>query len=162
MVRVGVERAVQAPASAVWAALVRWENHGRWVPLTTIEVLTPSGEGVGARFSGRTGLGPLSFDDPMEVVAWDPPVGDSAGDPPARCEVLKHGRLILGRAWFTVTPTAGQACQVGWFEEIEVAPVRLTRPFGPLVALIGRIGFARMLAVMAGEVEASTERPHGS
>ncbi len=157
MTRFTVERDVRAPATVVWAALVHWPDHGRWAPLTRVEVLTPTGEGVGARFTGRTGVGPLAFDDLMEVVTWTPPSGDGDGDAAGRCEVVKQGRVVLGRAWFTVTPrTLGgrPGCRVVWDEDVEVAPVLLTRPFGPLLAAGGRAGFARMLALMAREVEA--------
>ncbi|HYJ74105.1 MAG TPA: SRPBCC family protein, partial [Kineosporiaceae bacterium] len=62
-----------APPERTWKALTDWPSHGRWVPLTRVTVLTPSASGVGARFVGRTGLGPLAVDDPMEVVEWREP-----------------------------------------------------------------------------------------
>jgi hypothetical protein len=146
------QREVRAPAAVVWQALVDWPAHGRWVPLTRVSVLSESGEGVGARFVGRTGLGPVAFDDAMEVVRWEPPVAGSAG----RCAVVKRGRLLLGTASFTVSPTAAGS-RVLWQEDVELAPVRLTRPFAPVLAWLGRVAFDRMLAAMAAEVE----RAHG-
>jgi hypothetical protein len=146
------QREVRAPAAAVWQALVDWPAHGRWVPLTRVSVQTGSGHGLGARFVGRTGIGPLAFDDPMEVVGWQPPVAGSAG----HCAVVKHGRLLLGRASFSVTPTAAGS-RVLWQEDVELAPARLTRPFAPVLAWLGRVAFDRMLAAMAAEVE----RAHG-
>jgi hypothetical protein len=144
---------VGAPAARTWAALVDWPAHARWVPLTAVRVLTPSGSGVGARFVGRSGLGPLGFDDPMEVTQWQPP----AGDRPGRCAVVKQGRVVLGSAWFEVTPLPGGRSWVAWTEEIELAPVVLTRPFAPLVAAAGRFAFGRTLRAMAAEVEAEAE-----
>ncbi len=140
---------VDAPAERTWATLVDWPAHGRWVPLTRVRVLTPSGAGVGARFVGRSGIGPLGFDDPMEVVEWAPP---SAGSP-GRCAVVKQGRVVLGRASFEVADLPGGRSRVTWLEDVELAPVALTRPFAAVVALVGRLAFTRTLRAMAREVE---------
>lgn len=151
---------VPADVHRVWDAMVDWPAHGRWVPLTTVTVLTPSGAGVGARFVGRTGIGPLAFDDPMEVVEWRPP----ADGVPGRCRVVKQGRLVLGGAWFEVAAVpgpAGPGSRVTWVEEIEIAPARLTRPLGPLVAAAGKAGFTRALRVMAREVTSGTPAAGG-
>jgi uncharacterized protein YndB with AHSA1/START domain len=142
---------VRAPAERVWSALVDWPAHGRWVPLTRVEVLTRSGHGVGARFVGRTGVGLLAFDDPMEVVRWEPP-GDGR---PGRCAVVKQGRVVLGEAEFTVTALPDGRTRVVWSEDVRVAPERLTRPAGGLLAAVGRRGFERALRVMRSEVEAA-------
>ena len=140
---------VGAPAARVWSALVDWPAHGRWVPLTRVRVLTPSGQGVGARFTGRTGIGPLAFDDPMEVVEWQPPAGDAAG----HCRVEKRGRVVLGSAWFDVVTLPGGRSRVTWTEDVEVAPAVLTRPFGALLRAAGARAFASTLRRMRAEVE---------
>jgi Polyketide cyclase / dehydrase and lipid transport len=141
---------VDSPASPerTWRALTDWPSHGRWTPLTDVRVLTPSGRGVGARFVGRTGLGPLGFDDPMEVVEWREP----ADRRPGRCRVVKRGRVVLGQTWFEIAPRPSGGSTVTWTEEIEIAPVRLTRPLGRLVAAVGRLAFRRSLRTMAGEL----------
>jgi len=140
-----------APAGRTWAVMVDWPAHGDWVPLTEVRVLTPSGEGVGARFVGRTGVGRLAFDDPMEVVQWTPPLDGR----PGFCRVVKQGRLVTGAAWFEVTPLPRGRSRVTWTEDIEVTPARLTRPFGALVALAGRVAFTRVLRKAA--VQAAAE-----
>jgi hypothetical protein len=136
-----------APPERTWHALTDWPSHGRWVPLTRVTVLTPAGSGVGARFVGRTGLGPLAFDDPMEVVEWREP----APGVPGHCRVVKQGRVVLGEASFDVAERPGGS-RVTWTEEIQIVPVRLTRPFGALVGLVGRVAFTRSLRVMAREL----------
>lgn len=158
MARVVASVEVAAPAPVVWNRVVDWPAHGRWVPLTRVRVLTSRPGGVGARFVGRTGLGPLGFDDPMEVVEWTVP----STDRPGVCDVVKQGRVVLGRARFEVAPTSSGTTTVRWTEDIELAPVRLTRPFGRLVALGGRLLFSRALRIMAREVEAEQrgERAH--
>jgi hypothetical protein len=149
MSRFTVVREVRASATDTWNALVDWPRHGDWVPLTVVRVSPGRPDGVGAAFVARTGLGPLAFDDPMEVVAWEPP----SGDRPGRCEITKHGRVIHGRAWFTVTPLPGPRCRVEWVEDVTVSPRRITRFAGPLLSLAGRAAFAATLRQMARSVE---------
>lgn len=148
---------VPAPVDVVWRRLTDWPAHGRWVPLTRVRVLTERPDGVGARFVGRTALGPLGFDDPMEVTAWSPPAAGGAG----RCDVVKQGRLLTGAAFFEVAPAPGGGSRVRWSEDIEVAPVRLTRPFAPVTRLVTKVLFARMLRAMARELAADGTAPRG-
>lgn len=154
MTRVEVVADVPAPADVVWDRLVDWPSHGRWVPLTRVRVLTPRPDGVGARFVGRTAVGPLGFDDPMEVTAWRPP----AGDVPGRCDVVKQGRVLLGSAYFEVAPRPGGGATVRWGEDVEVAPARLTRPFAPLTRLVTRRLFTVVLRRLAAELAAEGTR----
>jgi uncharacterized protein YndB with AHSA1/START domain len=141
---------VAAPVSAVWAALTDWPRHGRWVPLTTVRTLTARPDGVGARFVGRTGAGPLAFDDPMEVTEWLPP-GDGR---PGRCAVRKLGRVVRGTAAFDVAPVDHDRTLVVWEYDLRLAPERLTGFFGPLIARAGRPAVAAALRAMGRQVEA--------
>jgi hypothetical protein len=136
-----------APPERTWKAVTDWPSHGRWTPLTRVRVLTPAASGVGARFVGRTGIGPLAFDDPMEVVEWREPFDGV----PGHCRVVKQGRVVLGEAWFDVSQRPGGS-RVSWTEDIEIAPARLTRPFGGLIGLAGRLAFTRSLRAMAREL----------
>lgn len=144
-----VRREVGAPAPAVWATLVHWPNHGRWVPLTRVRVTSPAAQGVGATFVGRTGVGPVGFDDPMQVTAWRPPTDTE----PGLCEITKTGRVVLGDAWFTVTPTGPGRCEVTWSETVEVAGVRRLPLSGPVSALAGRLAFGYVLRRLAAEAQ---------
>jgi uncharacterized protein YndB with AHSA1/START domain len=136
-----------APPERTWKALTDWPAHGRWTPLTRVRVLTPASSGVGARFTGRTGVGPLAFEDPMEVVEWREP----APGVPGSCRVVKRGRVVLGEAWFDVAERPGGS-RVTWTEDIEIAPARLTRPFAALIGLVGRLAFTHSLRGMAREL----------
>jgi len=151
-----VVQEVRAPATDTWTALVDWPRHGQWAPLTTVRTVTARPDGVGAQFVARTGVGPLSFDDPMTVVVWEPPGGDAPGDRPGRCEVTKTGRVVRGRAWFTVAPAPGARSRVVWAEDVTVTPHRVTRFAGPLLSLSGRVGFAATLRAFARDVERLT------
>ncbi|WP_041832615.1 SRPBCC family protein [Actinoplanes sp. N902-109] len=153
MARFTVVQEVGAPASAVWAALVDWPRHGRWAPMTVVRTVTPRPDGVGAGFVARTGMGPLAFDDPMTVVGWQPPSGDGPGDRPGRCEVVKSGRVVHGRAWFSVAPLPDARSRVVWFEDVTVSPRRVTRFAGPLLSVAGRVGFTATLRSLARDLE---------
>jgi hypothetical protein len=153
MARFTVTQQVRAPAASVWAAMVDWRRHGDWAPLTAVRVTTSRPDGVGVEFVARTGIGWLAFDDPMTVELWQPPGGNAPGDKPGRCEVVKRGRVVLGRAGFSVVPLHSGRCRVHWDEDVTVTPHRVTRFAGPLLSLAGRIGFGATLRAMARDVE---------
>ncbi|WP_030685938.1 SRPBCC family protein [Streptomyces globisporus] len=132
-----VERTVPSAPEEVWRRLTDWPAHGRRVPLTRTRVLTPGPGGVGTRFVARTGIGRLSFDDPMEVVRWEPP---SAGRPGV-CRLRKSGRVVRGWALIEVTGAPAGGCRVLWTEELSVRGV--PRAFDPLLRLAGRAVFGR-------------------
>ncbi|MET8771680.1 SRPBCC family protein [Streptomyces sp. NPDC004658] len=122
-----LERTVPLPAGEAWRRLTDWPRHADAVPLTRIEVLTPPPTREGTRFVARSGLGPLTFDDVMEVTVWRPP----AGGGPGLCRLEKRGRLILGWAEIEVRPGPGDRSGVVWREELSVR--FLPRAFdGPL------------------------------
>ncbi|WBB61071.1 SRPBCC family protein [Streptomyces sp. WMMC500] len=140
-----VARGVDAPAVQVWGRLTDWPAHGRRVPLTRITGVSVPATGVGARFTARTGVGRVGFDDPMEVVAWSPP---GAGRAEGRCRLVKRGRVVRGWAEIEVYgPEAGAGAagpvRVVWREEIGVRGV--PRALDPLVAWTARRVFGRVL-----------------
>ncbi|GGR56826.1 SRPBCC family protein [Streptomyces roseolus] len=126
-----------APAEA-WRRLTDWPAHGRQVPLTRTTVLTSGPSRPGTRFTARTGIGPLGFDDPMEVVRWEPPHGDG----PGRCRLEKYGRLVRGWAEIEVAPGPG-GTRVVWTEDLSVRG--LPRAFDGVLARAGRVVFGRAL-----------------
>ncbi|MFE5732059.1 SRPBCC family protein [Streptomyces sp. NPDC056528] len=140
-----VERTVPSAPEEVWRRLTDWPAHGRQVPLTRTRVLTPGPNGVGTRFTARTGIGRLSFDDPMEVVRWEPP---SAGRPGA-CRLEKHGRVVRGWALIEVAEAPGGGCRVVWTEELTVRGV--PRAFDPVLARAGRVVFGRAVDALLRE-----------
>ncbi|HET7900814.1 MAG TPA: SRPBCC family protein [Candidatus Nanopelagicales bacterium] len=99
---------------------------------------------------GRAGalLGRVGFDDPMTVTVFEPPSGSHAG----RCEIVKTGSVVLGTAGFTVVPHGPDLCAVTWWEDVEVAPARLTRWADPLAARVATSGFDRVLAAVARDL----------
>lgn len=135
-VRVVERVAVAAPPEVVWSAVVDWERQGRWMLLTAITV-EPGGHGVGQRFTARTALGPVGFDDPMEVTRWDPP---------HRADVAHHGNVVRGSGSFVVTPAPGGAW-LTWVEELDL-------PGGTL----GRLGFRALEPLVRAGLRLSLRR----
>ena len=99
------------------------------------------------RFVGRTALGPVGCDDVMEVTAWQPPVGEGVG----RCEVVKLGRVLRGRAWFEVVPRGGSTTLVRWAEDVTLA-LPLGRRVQRLLDPVMRGGLVRVLGRLAEDV----------
>ena len=133
-----VTRDCAHPPVAAWSRITDWSRHARWVPLTTIEVVTPLPNGVGTVFNARTAVGPLGFDDPMEIVEWQPPSGDS----PGRCRVEKRGTVMHGWAELAVQPT-GAGSRATWTGAI--TPARLPAFTDPVSRLASTLLFGRLL-----------------
>ncbi len=138
-----------APAAA-FAAMTDWPAHGRHVPLTTVRV-ERSTDGVGTRFTGTTGVGRVAFDDPMEVVRWEPPSGGRSG----LCVIEKRGR-VRGAASIEVH-AEGAGSRVSWTEGVAVGPRWLDPVVSRLVALPGKVVFGRVARQMLRDAE----RPRG-
>ncbi len=133
-----LERVAPLPVDEAWRRLTRWERHADVVPLTRVTVRTPPPTRVGTAFVARTGVGPLSFDDPMEVVTWRPPTEDGAT---ALVRLEKRGHLITGWAQIEVHPHGAGASRVVWREELSV---RFLPPFlDRLLKWSGRWMFGR-------------------
>ena len=133
----------------VWARITDWPAHGRWIPLTTVRVTSDRPDGVGATFSAFSGIGRVGFVDPMEIVEWTVP----GPGRPGYCRVAKQGRVVLGWAAFEVAERPGGGSVVRWTEEVQITPVRFTRPADRVIAAAGRFGFQRALKAMAKELE---------
>lgn len=137
-----VERRTDLPADEAWRRITDWPAHGRRVPLTRVLVGTPGPTGVGTVFVARTGLGRAGFDDPMEVVRWEPPAPGS----PGHCRLEKLGRVITGWAEIEVTAAADGAdgrTLVCWTEELRVG--FLPRSLDRVTARTGRVVFGRVV-----------------
>lgn len=101
---------VPGPPEQVWLRLWDLDRHTAAIPLTTT-----SGEqlGPGARFTARTGVGPVGFDDDMVVRSWDPP---------QRAVIDKIGRPLTGNLVATLRP-AGADTRIRWEQTYAVTGV---------------------------------------
>ncbi|MFF8289328.1 SRPBCC family protein [Streptomyces sp. NPDC016309] len=137
-----IARAVPMSAAEAWRRLTDWPAHAALVPLTRATAMTPGPVRAGSRFTMRTGVGRVAFDDPMEVVRCEPPGPDGAGA--GVCRLEKRGRVVAGWAEIEVRETAPGAVRVTWTEEVRVRG--LPRACDPVVAFVGRRLFGRALS----------------
>jgi hypothetical protein len=132
-----LQRTVPLSLDEAWRRLTRWERHGDVVPLTRVSVATPPPTGEGTVVVARSGLGPVAFDDRMEITVWRPPaVGE-----PGLCRLEKRGRVVLGWAEIEVRPDPGGRTRVLWREELGVR--LLPGAADPLLGAAGRAVFGR-------------------
>ncbi|UUU30000.1 SRPBCC family protein [Streptomyces sp. CA-210063] len=140
MVLFALERLSPLPADHAWQRLTDWPRHADVVPLTRVTVRTPPPTGEGTVFVAHSGIGPLAFDDPMEVAVWQPPEGEEVV---GRCLLVKHGSFVTGWAEIEVHPYGDGACRVVWREDLRVRwlPVFCDRP----LAWLARRMFGRAM-----------------
>ncbi|MGW7368687.1 SRPBCC family protein [Streptomyces sp. NPDC054841] len=139
-----ISRTTPLPAGEAWRRLTDWPTHAAQVPLTRISVLTPGPTAEGTLLVAHTGVGPVGFDDPMEVVRWEPPEHGR----PGHCRLEKHGRTVLGWAEIGVRQTPG-GTRVTWVEDLRVRGV--PGVFDPVLAMAGRRVFGRAVdGLLAG------------
>ncbi len=103
---------VPAEADRVWELVTNWDRQRDWMLGTQVS----GGRSVGSTVVARTGIGPVGFEDTMEITEWDPP---------RRCVVRHTGQLIRGEGRFEVAQ-AGQTSQFSWTEQLQL-PVQVPR-----------------------------------
>lgn len=110
--------------------------HNRHIPLTRVtpavsaDDLTP-----GFRFTGRTAVGPLGFDDPMRI--------ERLSFTPATASIAKLGRVIRGDVAVRVTPSPTGSL-VRWEQSVHLP--WLPGFLQPTAARVLRSGYRRVLA----------------
>ncbi|HEY3904759.1 MAG TPA: SRPBCC family protein [Streptosporangiaceae bacterium] len=120
---------VSADRDRVWRLATDWARQREWIWATKVD----GGQGVGAKVTGWTGLGPIGFTDPMVITEWVPP---------RRCTVAHQGKFVRGTGVFEVLPRVrdGEA-EFRWTEIIELPlPPLIAKPLA--IAVIGPV--ARM------------------
>ncbi|EFL28502.1 conserved hypothetical protein [Streptomyces himastatinicus ATCC 53653] len=87
-----IERPSPHSADETWRRLTQWQRHGSYVPLSSVAPRSEGPTRVGSVVVARTGVGRIGFEDPMEVVRWEPPDGGR----PGLCRLEKRGSVVLG------------------------------------------------------------------
>lgn len=118
--------------------------HQRLIPLTTLSWSGPLRRG--SRFVARTALGPIAFDDVMEVIEYAAATTDS----PGRCLIEKVGPLLRGSIEVTVTPE-GSGARVTWRQQLHVR--HLPAALDSLAAWPARAAYLAMLRRLISRVE---------
>ena len=151
-IRLEVSTEVDALPPAVWDVLIDWTGQSRWIPLTTVRVITDRQVGLGVRAEALSGvwLGriPLGLLDRFIVTGWSPPVADTAV-----LEILHLGPYFIGEGAFRLLGHNGKTT-VSCTEVFSIpggGPVEwLVRLAVPAL----RVGLARSLRVLSAVVEA--------
>jgi hypothetical protein len=131
--------ATTLPPERAFDVATDWSAHSR-IPFTHVTILDDTG-GVGTRFTGRTQLGPLGFDDPMEVLEWERP--GEKGD--GHCYLVKQGNVVHGDASIDVRPGDGAGSVIHWRETATVGPRWLSAVVGLGIRLGGPLVFGWVL-----------------
>lgn len=117
-----LEKQINLSSAEAWRRLVDWEGHGKWIPMTRVDV-DPNDS---TRFIAWTGIRPLVLEDRMHQLTenWDGTQGDS--------RVAKLGPVLVGEAEFSVKPgSEANTAIVKWREDVRVP--FLPRVLAPLV-----------------------------
>ena len=151
-IRLEVSTEIDAPPTAVWDVLIDWTGQSRWIPLTTVRVITDRQVGLGVRAEVLSGvwLGriPLGLLDRFIVTGWSPPVADTAV-----LEILHLGPYFIGEGAFRLLGPNGTTT----VSCTEVFSIPGGRPVEWLVRLAVpalRVGLARSLRALSAVVEA--------
>ena len=151
-IRLEVSTEIDSPLTAVWDVLIDWTGQSRWIPLTTVRVITDRQVGLGVRAEALSGvwLGriPLGLLDRFIVTGWSPPVADTAV-----LEILHLGPYFTGEGAFRLLGHNGRTT----VSCTEVFSILGGRPVEWLVRLAVpalRVGLARSLRALSAVVEA--------
>jgi hypothetical protein len=123
---------VPAGPEEVWRAAMDWSRQREWIWATRVT----GGQGVGAKVTGWTGIGPVGFTDTMVITEWDPP---------RRCVVRHTGRVVRGVGVFEVIGD-GPPCEFRWTEELDLPlPEPVGRLAGQLIRPVAERGLRASL-----------------
>src|SRR5215212_3017843 len=118
MARLKVETLIDAPPSAVWAAIADVTDHVRWMEdAVAIRLLTHQRSGVGTEFECDTRIGPLRLLDRMVITEWRP----------RRRMGVRHEGVVQGSGRFTLKRVRGGRTRFPWGERLEF-PILMGRP----------------------------------
>jgi hypothetical protein len=151
-IRLEVSAEINAPVAAVWDVLIDWTGQSRWIPFTTVRVISDRQVGLGVRAEVLSGvwLGriPLGLLDRFIVTGWSPPAGDTAV-----LEVLHLGPYFTGEGAFQLHGHDGKTT-VSCIEVFSIPSGRLVESLARLGVPALRVGLARSLRALSAVVEA--------
>ena len=130
-VKFSLQKQINLSSAEAWRRLVDWEGHGKWIPMTKVDV-DPNDK---TRFVAWTGVRPLVLEDRMHQLTenWNGTEGDSL--------VAKLGPVLVGEAEFSVKPgSAPDTAIVAWREDVRVP--YLPKFLAPIVGWASKQAFA--------------------
>ncbi len=138
-----VDSQVSADPARVWQVLIDWAGQSRWIPFTTVDIVSDHDHGLGVRavaLSGfRIGRLPVGLLDNFVVTGWTPA---------KELEVLHLGPYFTGDGAFRLEPHDGGTRVTA----TEVFSLPGGRPIEAIVRLglpLMRVGFRRSLRRLA-------------
>ena len=144
-----VAHLVAAPPADVWRVLVDWVGQRRWIPFTTVRVLSGHETGLGVRCVALSGFWwgriPVGLLDRFTVTAWQPPSDTEDG----LLEVLHTGPYFSGPGAFALIPTPGGGTKVRCTEIFDVVGGPVPTRLAGLLLPVMRIGFGGSLRALA-------------
>ena len=150
-VRLEVSAEIDAPVAAVWEVLIDWAGQSRWIPLTTVRVITDYdiGRGVQAEALSGVWLGriPLGLLDRFIVTGWFPPADNAA-----ELEILHLGPYFTGEGVFRLTGHDGNTT-VRCVEVFSLPGGRVTELPVRVALPVLRAGFASSLRALKAIAE---------
>jgi hypothetical protein len=151
-IRLEVSAEADASVATVWEVLIDWTGQSRWIPLTTVQVMTDRKVGVGVRAEALSGvwLGriPLGLLDRFIVTGWSPPTTDMAA-----LEVFHLGPYFTGEGVFRLMGHGGKTT-LSCTEVFSVPGGRLIEGPARLALPVLRAGLARSLRALIAIAEA--------
>jgi len=154
--RLEVATEVAAPVTRVWDELVDWPGQSRWIPLTTVRILSDHDAGLGVRAAALSGfwLGPLPLGllDRFVVTEWTPPTAGPDGHPSAKLEVRHLGPYFTGVGAFGLRGHE-TGTTVNCAEVFDLPAGRVLNPAGRLLLPALRRGFGASLKKFAAVCE---------
>jgi hypothetical protein len=151
-VRLEVSAEIDAPIALVWDVLIDWAGQSRWIPLTTVRVISDHDAGLGVRaeaLSGvRLGRLPIGLLDRFIVTGWTPPANGAA-----ELAVLHLGPYFTGEGAFRLIGHNGKTA-VSCIEAFSLPGGQASEWLARLALPVLRAGFARSLRTLAKIAEA--------
>ena len=134
---VTVERHIGRPVERVWE--LASDFAALRLPLTHVNK-GAGPPGIGWRFVGVSGVGPVAVRDSMLVTRWRPP---APGSPSAEYAVVKTGWVLGGWAEVTLTELGPTLTRLLWREEIVLRPRAIGAALAGLTDIAVRAMFER-------------------
>ena len=128
-----VDVIIAAPPAVVWRDLADISSHVTWMAdAKKITFTSTQREGTGTEFDCLTRIGPISLNDRMRIVSWEP----------EREMGVRHEGIVTGEGVLRLQPVGRGHTRVEWHEDLRY-PLRLGGALGarvskPLLAAIWR------------------------
>jgi len=153
-VRLQVSTDVDCDPGTAWTELTDWAGQARWIPLTTVSIVSDSVEGLGVRAEALSGwwLGrvPLGLLDRFVVTGWQAPEPGRPGE----LEVLHLGPYFTGEGAFRVE-AVGDRTRITATEVFSLPGGRPVEALARLALPVMRAGFQSSLRSLQRVCEAS-------